>query len=431
MKSLVVTSINPREKLDYQKSCFYKWQDLGYVVKTFNCGEERRSLLEQGFGAEDVIELSEDETAAELFGRPVPRILPVLNRADKCKFESIILVNSDIFPAHNKPITNYLSSLAETIALTRNECIEVDAIRYADSYAYRGGLDIFFFTANGLKMVLGNIVGQPVADRMSFGVPGWDFYLGHQVAYVHKGFIMDGEVLFHKVHKTTYSDINEFSFYAREMYASGMYKSESAIELANEFSAYIRSQCVENSRFSRFLKAMFYVKPEGGIENEQELQSILLIKREFQRVLEKFKININYDDGLIRVFIRSQLERVHWSSAELHKENKFNQSSPITAYLSLLMLQLIIKEHTGKLNIMHEYPEGNVHGVALKQILNNTTGEKRLYYIIRLFSSELVNYSIFNDNLFKFISLNAETTESLNLCSAIFSLCNKGLIENV
>lgn len=421
MKTLVVTSINPRSRLDYQKACFNKWKEIGYVVKSYNCEEEQVSLLNHGFDTADVIKLTEGETAAELFGRGIPRILPVLNRAKNYDAESVILVNSDIYPAHKKPISSYLSTLAGAIALTREEFVEINNIRYTDSFHYRGGLDIFFFTSNGLSHVIDSLIKQPVAERMTFGVPGWDFFLGHQITFVHNGLIMDGKVLFHQYQKETYNQIDEFGVYAKQMYESGIYEKQEPGDLAREFSSYIKNQCVQNTRFSRLLNAMFYVKPAF---QAQFFQSVLLVEADFEKKLKVFEIEIPYERNPLRGFIWVQLKEVDWKVAETYRDKELSQIPSINGYLLLLLLQLIIKKHLGVLNITDVYPKSSSHDDSLRPILN-TTGEERLHSMIRLFSTDLIDHSIFNANLFKFILLSAGTPDSLNLCAAIFSFCKK------
>ncbi len=431
MKTLVITSINPNKKLVYQIICFNKWKELGYVVKTFNCEEERTFLLKHGIDAADVIELAEGETATGLFGKAIPRILPVLNRAITYNTESIILVNSDIYPGHRKPISTYLATFAETIALTRNECIEIADIRYTDSYHYRGGLDIFFFTSSGLRKVFQSMTRQSVAERMTFGIPGWDLFLGHMIVFEHNGLIMDGEVFFHQSHSTTYNQINEFGYYAKQMYKSGVYHNSGLTEIAAEFAAKIHNLCMKNSQYSRLLKMISYSRPVLPNRCEHDFQSVFQIEDDFYRILEEFEIDVTYYDNQIRYFIRNQLDGINWSVAELYRNRIFGHMPAINGYLLLLLLQLKIKEHANLLNLTDEYPANSLHGTALRQIRNKTTGKERLDCILRLFSSELLDHSIFNSNLFKFISLSADTPNSLNLCFAIFTLCKKGLTKNV
>jgi len=431
MKTLVITSINPKAQLDYQKACFNKWKKLGYIVKTLNCKKEKESLLKCGFDANDVVELAIEETAFQLYGKAVPRILPVMNRAVAHGAGATIFVNSDIYPAQQKNSSNYLASIADTIALTRSECIELRDNRYTDSTPYRGGLDIFFFTKKGLQNVFKSISTIPIAEHMAFGVPGWDFFLAHELFYMHKGKIMDGEIFLHKTHKTTYNMINTFELFAEQMHKSGYYQSAQTTELASEFATIISCQCIMNKTSSRLLKRMYYSKPDKLDSPPPKYASIINIESKFKKILANYNIDNSYDVTRIRNIIRAQLDGASWIEAESYRDNYFNRLPFTNGYLFLVLLQLIIKSYCGNHQLTYKYPKNSLHGIAVQEIMANTSGKEELRYIIKLFANELIDHSIFNLNLFKYIALSATNSISLGLCSAIYSQCRKELTENV
>ena len=77
MKSLVITSVNPYAKIESQIKCFNAWKALGYDIISFNSESERNILLANGFEAAELCLIELSETAVGLFGKPIPRILPV------------------------------------------------------------------------------------------------------------------------------------------------------------------------------------------------------------------------------------------------------------------------------------------------------------------------------------------------------------------
>jgi hypothetical protein len=424
MKTLVLTTVNPYSKIEYQKICFYAWKAAGYHIRTLNCAEEAKKLIEAGFESQDIDIISEGETSLHLFGKAIPRVFSVIKRASHYDYDATFLTNSDIYPVHQRPVTRFLSSISDAMAMTRNECVRIYDYQFTDSIPYRGGLDIFFFTRRGINAVFNVLKNKPLAERMTYGVSGWDFYLGHHVVSQLNGKIIDGEIFLHQTHKTTYNQINEFTLYAEEMKASGCFKGHDTNEIAAEFAATINSHCNINSSLSKTLKTVFYVKPRFTEVPQPSPQASTIFEALESRSSKKINIKIN-QKRLIN-FIDSQLEYLNWSAAESYKQSQMKNQPVVTGYLFMLLTQLVIKQQSGRLHVSTVYPEGNCHVVALRQIINNTGNQERLMYIIRLFSAELVDYGIFNPVLFKYIIWSANSDYALGLCQTVFDLCKEG-----
>tara|TARA_R110002167_G_scaffold5075_2_gene23834 strand:+ start:3119 stop:4399 length:1281 start_codon:yes stop_codon:yes gene_type:complete len=425
MQTLVITSINPYTKLDYQKACFSAWKAAGYSVRTLNCATEAGKLLDAGFEACDIDIISEGETSLGLFGKAIPRILPALNRAQHYDFDATVLTNSDIYPCHQRPVSRFLASIADTLAMTRNECVSINDHQYTDSIPYRGGLDIFFFTRKGLSQTFDCLNSEPLSERMTYGVPGWDFYLGHHLLTSLNGKIIDSEVFLHQSHKTTYNQISEFTLYAEEMKSSGHYSGNDSNAIAAEFSQRIHSDCNNHRVLSKTLKTAFYVKPANNVAKPPSAEAEA-IYAQFSATIADKNIAISLNQKRFLNFIQSQLEAINWSAAESYTQSQLARYPAITGYLCMLLAQLLIKQQIGKLRISTAYPEGNVHGIALRQIINNTRDQERQMYLIRLFSAELVDHGIFNTTLFKYIVWSANSDYSLGLCNAVFEICKEG-----
>lgn len=423
MKCLVITSVNPYAKTENQKICFNAWKALGYDIASFNSAKERNILLDQGFDAENLCLIELSETAADLFGKQTPRILPVLNRACNLSYDYYILTNSDIFPAHRKPISSYLASLNNAIALTRNECVYLPNNRYTDNSPYRGGLDIFFFTRIGLTNIFNRLINEDVAERMTFGIPGWDYFLGHMITQS-GGLVMDGKVLLHESHQTTYGKIDEFQFFADVMAKSGIYKAREVNELAAEFASNISLQCEASERNSTLLKRLYYRAPTLN-KNSLYDGDVVAIINEIAEIALQSAIDIKISETL-RGFVRSQLNGISWVAAESFRQNEMHGMPIIQASFILLLIQLIVKKRLNKLNVSYLYPSGNMHGVALRQIIKNTHGTERIHYLLGLFCAELVEHNIFNKELYKYFVWSADSQRTLASCASILTFLREG-----
>lgn len=423
MHTLVMTSVNPFNKLDYQKLCFNSWKELGYNIKTFNSSTEKAMLLNAGFEENDIVQIEVNETAKGLFNKEIPRLLPVLNRAVNLHYDAYLLTNADIFPAHRKIISPLLATLSDCIALTRNECVYLGNNKYTDNAPYRGGLDTFFFTYSGLHKIFNTLIKEEVSERMTFGIPGWDYYLGH-VILQNDGLIMDGEVLLHQSHQTTYGKIDEFQFYADIMLKSGEYLQNEVNAIASEFAQKIDSECEVNQKKSTLLKRMYYASPSMKTDElyTNEISGVCL---ELDKTLNSNQLKYKVTKEL-RGFIKSQLEGVSWVAAEAFRKNEMRGMPIIESSFILLSIQLIIKKITNQFNVTSIYPEGNMHSVALKQIIQNTQGMERLHYLIGLFSSELAEHNIFNKQIFKYFILASDSNRKLASCKTISSICIQG-----
>lgn len=424
MKTLVLTSINPHSDLIYQKQCFDKWLELGYLVKTFNARSESELLIAKGVDASHIVEISEDETAANILGKDVPRILPLLNRAISFDVDAVLLANSDLYPAHSRQLSPYLCSLSSAIALTRTEVVNIGASSYLGHSPYRGGLDVFFFTLEKLQKIFAGLQEVPVSQRMAFGVPGWDFYLAHVLLDQHHGMIMDGEVIFHRSHKTSYEAIGEFSGFAKEMIRSNAYNSVLLEQLADEFAGLINKHCERHRPQSLLLKKMYYQNTATNHEY-QPVKRVLWIEREIFARLEEQGISLDFQRTSLRIFIESQLSGLSWSAAKTYIIRKLDRWPALEANLFILLVQLVIRKGLEKFEVSYHYPEQSMHGSIVSHILDRTEGDEQLAQVVELFSTELCDHAVFNPNLLKYILLSSHSANVAGLCFEILSVCKR------
>ena len=262
---LLVTSINPFAKLAHQLRCLEAWAALGFEVRTANVAREAERLVAAGLAPSAILKLDDADTGAALYGKPLPRIAPLLARlaaADPAR--AVLLVNSDIYPAmRSAEAVRFWAAQAPAMALTREECATLESHRFAVSAPYRNGLDAFLFSPWALKATNMMLAEIPVAARMAFGIPGWDFLLG---AVVRSPFVggrlLDSGVLLHETHSTTYANVDAFAPYLPAMHDLKAATTYTATEAAHEFHRIIVADCAAASSLSRLVKAQFYRAPK-------------------------------------------------------------------------------------------------------------------------------------------------------------------------
>ena len=127
--------------------------------------------------------------------------------------------------------------------------------------------------------------------------------------------------------------------------------------------------------------------------------------------------NINIKN--LNSFFFSQSSEVSWIAGLAFCKKNFRGLNEINIYLITIMIMLFLREHFAISKYTNEYPKGNMHAIALQQILDNTKGLERYRYILGLFGSELIDYSIFNPLLFNYIILSCKSRREIALCSQI------------
>jgi hypothetical protein len=423
LEHVVLTSINPFAKLEYQKRCFDQWKATGHTIRTVNSTQERDLLLKNGFASDDIIEIAISETGNELFGKAVPRIMPLLENAKTLGCDHYLITNSDIFPATRKPVFNVLASQSHAIALTRNECFNVACTNFLSDSPYRGGLDTFYFNKAGLASLSKELKNYQVSERMAFGIPGWDYFVGYFIWKV-GGSIMDSHIFLHQSHPTTYSALTEFSHFSDVMSESQRFSGDTN-QIAYQFAQLISEECEKNERASKVLKHIFYAKPSTRFEPEADIGMLSSIKSAAQNLLSEVGIRKKFDTSLL-AFLDSQKGTMNWVAAKSFRDAELENLSLISKSFVTLYVLLLLHSKEQSFRFSHNYPKGSLHGAALRQIIENTSGSERLGYLIDLFCSELVEHRIYNAELFKYFIWEAKSAQQIKLVMAVLSLLKNG-----
>jgi hypothetical protein len=424
MSSIVITSMNPFSKLAFQLQCFNTWKAAGFQVRTANVGSEAEALRAAGVSSEDIIILSADETGKALFGRPMPKIKAVLNHARQLSdgSSSVLLVNSDLYPAvRGTGIAAYWGSLGGAVALTREECPLIEAYNYHDQAPYRGGLDAFCIQADTLGPLIEGLNNLAVSERMCFGIPGWDYMMGALITSESiGGSILDSGVLLHESHKTTYTNVDEFTHYLPEMASIAGVGTESPAQAAQDFSVIIGQACEANRPATKLAKTMYFLRFQGAEDPSPPAQDIWHTLAPYTRS-NVWQGNYIY----IAAFAHKTLQE---DVRDFARISSFFTVNPDPQFrfdqvLVSILFSLLCQAAQGPRSLVTQYPQGNLHAKAVQEILDGYPEGSPWHRLdfARLFGAELVEHQIFNPRIYNYLALSCETELEHNLVTEIWT----------
>ena len=432
--TLVVTSVNPFSKLDYQRLCFQRWRSLGMDVVTCNTRAEAEILRKNGFQENEIRYVADHDSGQNLFGKAVPLIRPLLASLEhETRFESFLITNSDIYPAvRSGTVAHFWAAQAPALALTREETPELSAHDYDSESPYRGGLDAFFLRHAALRNLNRLLANSQASPRMAFGAPGWDYLLGACILSPEiGGRLLDSHVLLHQSHQATYGNMSEFGHYVPDLQRLGAVSAGDPSAAAAEFSAMIDQQCRHEMQRSRLARLLYYKRPErmaldhtlaGQFENcwDHLVQIAPAMGHYYRkRTMASLYQRITTDSSASLDTAASLLCN---SKSTLFA---FNQS------LFSIVFVLLARAAQSPRSFVRVYPKGNQHGPALRNILtrHDENDPRRRFWIARLFGSELVDHSIFNPRLYKYVVLASDNDCELDLVLQIKALI-QGKLRN-
>lgn len=399
-KGFVATTVNPFGDIENQATCFNSWKRAGYSVKTFNAKKEADLLLNHGFANEDIAILDDSDTTYAKNKKYLPRIRPIVERLVH-ENQDVIITNSDIFALHAIPLYRVLKSLAPSLAITRREVLSLSTIDPRDNEFYRGGLDLFFFSSESLKQLKSELHNCKSADNMAFGVPGWDYLMGALIETRLNGTICDGPMVAHKYHKNTYSALDSFDIYARDIARLLSLDNSDPYWVADNYAHRINEHCKTNVKVRFSLQSFFHPNGSNKLSETNDASNIELT--DFNSILN------NANAKRIKQVISKVQEENDWGLANQFIPGCFVRTTPFTSKLFTLWNFLLKQEYKNK-KYSTQYPEGNLHGVAIQNCMK-LPEDQRDTAIFDVFATELVNHNIFNRRLFDYLvwSCNNET----------------------
>lgn len=416
---IVITTINPRGGLEHQSQCLKAWKDLGLRVVSFNSKKESATVSDLYGNIAEVIELDDESTALALHGTPAPRIKAVLHLAvNQCRPEFVFLTNSDIYPSFRKaPLAIFSEHPA--YAFTRKEVISIESGQKCQKM-YRGGLDVFAFTAAALRKICEYMEEEPSAGQMAFGVPGWDYFMGATVTRSEVGgIIVDGTGFWHMSHKTTYSQIDQFTVFIPYLAKLGFVRSQTCGPAAAEFAAHIDRQCKINGACASTIELIYgnFGSTEPPIPCPADLDQVLEIISndrmlgpyaecvgEVDRYLSNPQMNI---DGLQTYLLKGE------SSAPRFRE-----------YLNMIYLTLLVRRSRVRKPIRTKYPAGNAHMAVKRHILSHSSFYLRRYRLAELFFNEYLLHDVLNRSDLKALAISCINDAERSILKKIILFIN-------
>lgn len=418
--------MNPFSRQAYQRRCFEAWRGLGFEVRTINNAAEAETLIKAGLDAQDIIVAQSGETGEMIFGKGLPRIRALLHRLEySYPDRPVVLVNSDIFPAaRGGGFVQAFLNQAPAVALCREEVPTVETVEFTRRNPYRGGLDIFMFSADSLRRV-NEILGRfEVSERMCFAVPGWDYMLGAVVRSAEVGgTFMDGGMLLHEKHQQAYGDVAEFQHYVPALQTLGEVNAGDFAAAAEEFAARIHDSCIQQAAAAETIGATYYLRPRPRADLSLPA---LRISRQLCDMAPW--VRWNYNPHLIACLAETRLAAPVPDISS--SEHFFVRSASVEQGFGELLLTLLFELlcQPGLVDrIGTDYPKGNRHAEVMRLIETNlgyAPTAARFEYA-RLFGRELAMDRVFNPRLFQYLALACQNDYERNLLAGIGRLLRR------
>ena len=407
-KGFVATTVNPFGDIENQTACFQSWKRAGYSVKTFNASKEADLLLKNGFNNQDIVLLNENDTTYAKNSKYLPKVRPIIEQLAESN-QDVIITNSDIFALHAIPLTGVLKSLAPSFAITRREVLSLSTVNPRDNEFYRGGLDLFFLSAESLQQLKREFQNCEAADSMAFGVPGWDYLMGALIEQRLNGQICDGPIVAHQYHKNTYSGLDSFDIYARDIAKLLSLENADPYWVANEYAHRIDELCKANVQVRSSLQSFYHPNGSSKLEDASGVSAISL--RDVSNVLN------NADVRKLKQVIHKVQTENDWGLANQFIPGCFVRTPPLTSKLFTLWNFLLLPEQQNQ-RYSDQYPEGNLHGVAIQNCMKLPENQ-RDSAIFDVFAAELVNYNIFNTRLFDYLVWSCTNNTQIDILERI------------
>ena len=416
---VVLTSINPFARLDHQLRCLRAWQALGFEALSFNHPEEILRLAEAGVPEAALVPATEEDTGLALFGKPVPRVAAMLARVAQLRpARPVILVNSDIYPAACGPgFTGVWFDCAPALALTREEVACLECSTETGRTPYRGGLDAFALEVPALARINAELAARPVAARMCFGIPGWDYLMGALIVSPRiGGTILDSGLLLHETHRTTYADVEEFAHYLEDIAALVDLRHTNATEGAAAFAALISARCDAATGHTALVRAMHF---ERVVPSRPPTPEAVAAARWLMGLSPELRWNHNL------LILATLADRIRhdpafdlFSTLAFFADCRPGNALQMTDLLAATLLHLRVRPGAAPSD---SYPPGNLHARAIEVILNATADDppRRHLELARLFCEELVSYAIFNPRLYNYLALGCGNDDERRLLHGI------------
>ncbi|MEP3334404.1 hypothetical protein [Sedimentitalea sp.] len=418
-----VTSLNPFSRIEAQLRCFQAWKALGVQILTVNVDDEADRLINLGLTDADILRLPVEDTGQAIHGKPVPQIIATLRRLqDRPGTGPVAVVNSDLFPAMRSPagLGHWLDHFP-AMALTREECGAAETVRFGDRSPYRGGLDAFVFSRESLAQVLERADACTSAGRMCFGIIGWDYVMGALILSINGGFA-DSGLLLHEAHPTTYGNMDEFAQYLPDMRRLAGVESKNPTEAAAIFQRVIGWECDRAAPETARAQLMFLNPPRPAVLPDAGAMALA------DRLLRLCPVQgwVTRRGAIAHLAAEAQGAR----ACDLARARELFEVNPDPhhRFCQRLLAILFCLEcrglfAPGSVPARTQYPEGNLHGAAIRHLREVHEGDLRVLRleIASVFGGELIEHGIFNPRIFNYLAQGCECDNERLLLREILS----------
>lgn len=413
---IVVTTINPFDKISHQIQCFKSWKEIGYNIKSFNCKEEATILIKNGMSEDDIVFLDIDETSYKFNQKYQPKIKSIVEKIAKYNCNCII-VNSDIYAFHNQCLIDILPIISSSLAFCRTECLDLACSNIANQKFYQNGLDIFFFTKECIHTLNNELQKIHNSEYMYFGIPGWDFLIATIIHCKLNGFILNGPIFGHKYHKNTYSKLDGFEHYCNIVAQLNNIQEKDINNIAFIFKEIIHQECMRNLIYTNKLKLFFnnnvIANTKISHNNSQITQLVNLLEK---------KSLLKIDIVKLYFLIDNLLHEKDWQVTKLFYNDIFTHTLPNTAKLFIAISFIILNE---KINFVNSYPPNNLHSRAVNLIMDTSQNTNNDF--LDLFLEELLIHKIFNSYIYDYLVLGANDDVQLYLYKTLLTKIEENL----
>lgn len=414
MTPLIVTSLDPADRLVHQRRCVAVWESLGCEVVSINTPDQAEQLRKLGAITTRIV-----ETPAE--AGPGPHILSVLTQVQQTwPGRRIVLVKPDVFPAvADAGFIDMFLQAAPALALTREQTGIVEGYGFADRARVPGRIDTFIMGPDSLERIITGLSQWSVANLMRFDVFGWEYLLAAVIAAPGVGGqIMDGGVLLHERHRINDRDAADSAPFMEPLAALGLLDGAPTDPLPARFAVAVAARCQTNAAVSARIKALCFKAPGRNSSGSTRAQGIAL---RVQNSVPWAGWNYNFHtltalaDRILsgETFAFFHLSQVFQTGPSRHHQ---------FAEALLAVLFDVIGHAAPDRRIVTHYPQHHGHAPAVIALMGRHKDDpvQRRLELARLFGTEMVDLRVFNSRLFDALVLSCQNDDERALLDHIY-----------
>lgn len=412
--ALVITSLDPEDRLTHQLRCLRTWNDLGFKVCSVNAPAEAAALRARDLPDVQIIETPDA-------GPQGPLVLPLLQQLHAAyPGHRIVLTRSDIYPAAQAPdFVDHILKTGPAVALTREDAAIIEAYGFGDRAACRDRIDTFLLRPDVLPALIQQLSRWHVAGLMHLRGFGWDYILSAAIASPDiGGLIMDSGVLVHERHETAEAPAAQVAPFIEPLIGMGLIQTAAPDTVAAAFAEAVQAACLRNAALGDQVKALYFKAPVPATPGSPQAQSVAL-RIQASAPWAAWNYSFRTLSALAdrrfagEVFSFAHLATVFTSGPSRH--HRFAEA------LLTVLFDLTCAEYSPGKTVSQTYPPDMQHGAELAALMAATRDDPvaRRLALAELFGRELVDHSVFNARIFDALILSCQNDDERGLLRSI------------